>query len=32
MPFLLAEIAILLIFAFWSDAALFLPRLFGFAS
>jgi tripartite ATP-independent transporter DctM subunit len=32
MPFLLAEIAILFIFAFWSDAALFLPRLFGFAS
>ncbi|MBK1696595.1 TRAP transporter large permease [Rhodovibrio salinarum] len=30
-PFLLAEVAVLLLFAFWSDAALFVPRLFGFA-
>ncbi|WP_420413907.1 TRAP transporter large permease [Roseibium sp.] len=32
MPFLLAEVAILFIFAFWEDAALLLPRLLGFAS
>ena len=30
-PFLIAEIAILFLFAFWEDAALFLPRAFGFA-
>ncbi|MES0879954.1 TRAP transporter large permease [Roseibium sp. SCP14] len=32
MPFLLAEIAILFIFAFWEDAALLLPRVLGFAN
>jgi TRAP-type transport system large permease protein len=32
MPFLLAEIGILFIFAFWEDAALLLPRAFGFAN
>ncbi|WP_422021630.1 TRAP transporter large permease [Roseibium sp.] len=32
MPFLIAEVAILFIFAFWEDAALLLPRLLGFAS
>ncbi|MES0809406.1 TRAP transporter large permease [Roseibium sp. SCPC15] len=32
MPFLLAEIAILFIFAFWEDAALLLPRILGFAN
>ncbi|MFS4438161.1 TRAP transporter large permease [Paracoccaceae bacterium GXU_MW_L88] len=30
-PFLIAEIAVLFIFAFWEDAALLLPRLLGFA-
>ncbi|MDA7963630.1 TRAP transporter large permease [Ruegeria sp.] len=30
-PFLIAEIAILFLFAFWEDAALLLPRAFGFA-
>ena len=30
-PFLIAEIAILFIFAFWEDAALLLPRYLGFA-
>lgn len=30
IPFLIAEIVILFIFAFWEDAALFLPRAFGF--
>ena len=30
-PFLIAEITILFLFAFWEDAALFLPRAFGFA-
>lgn len=30
-PFLIAEIAILFAFAFWEDAALLLPRAFGFA-
>ena len=29
-PFLIAEIAILFVFAFWEDAALYLPRTFGF--
>ncbi|MBO6511694.1 MAG: TRAP transporter large permease [Roseibium sp.] len=32
MPFLLAEVTILFIFAFWEDAALLLPRAFGFAN
>ncbi|MBO9425735.1 TRAP transporter large permease [Labrenzia sp. R4_1] len=32
MPFLIAEVAILFIFAFWEDAALLLPRLLGFAN
>ncbi len=32
MPFLIAEVAILFVFAFWEDAALLLPRLLGFAS
>jgi len=31
MPFLIAEITILFLFAFWEDAALLLPRAFGFA-
>ena len=31
MPFLIAEIAILFIFAFWEDAALLIPRALGFA-
>lgn len=31
-PFLLAEIAVLFIFAFWEDAALALPRALGFAN
>ena len=30
-PFLIAEVAVLFIFAFWEDAALWLPRLLGFA-
>ncbi|MEY8120925.1 TRAP transporter large permease subunit, partial [Falsihalocynthiibacter sp. BN13B15] len=30
-PFLIAEIAILFAFAFWEDAALWLPRMLGFA-
>lgn len=30
-PFLIAEITVLFIFAFWSDAAMLMPRLFGFA-
>ncbi len=30
-PFLLAEVAILFAFAFWEDAALWLPRMLGFA-
>lgn len=30
-PFLIAEIAILFAFAFWEDAALWLPRLLGYA-
>ncbi len=30
-PFLIAEIAILFIFALWEDMALFIPRLLGFA-
>ena len=30
-PFLIAEVAILFLFAFWEDAALLLPRAFGFA-
>lgn len=30
-PFLIAELAILFLFAFWEDAALLLPRAFGFA-
>ncbi len=30
-PFLIAEITILFLFDFWEDAALFLPRAFGFA-
>lgn len=30
-PFLIAEVAVLFIFAFWSDAAMLIPRLFGFA-
>lgn len=30
-PFLIAEVCILFIFAFWEDAALLLPRAFGFA-
>ena len=30
-PFLLAQIAVLLGFAFWEDAALLIPRLLGFA-
>lgn len=29
-PFLLAQIGVLLVFAFWEDAALLIPRLFGF--
>ncbi|WP_298813522.1 TRAP transporter large permease [uncultured Roseibium sp.] len=32
MPFLVAEISILFIFAFWEDAALMLPRFLGFAN
>ncbi|MFV0475601.1 MAG: TRAP transporter large permease [Pikeienuella sp.] len=31
MPFLIAEIIVLFIFAYWEDAALMLPRLLGFA-
>ncbi|MEM6712684.1 MAG: TRAP transporter large permease [Pseudomonadota bacterium] len=31
-PFLIAEVGILFIFAFWEDAALWLPRLLGFAT
>ena len=30
-PFLIAEVAILFIFALWEDMALFIPRLLGFA-
>ena len=30
-PFLLAQIAVLVVFALWEDAALFIPRLLGFA-
>jgi TRAP-type C4-dicarboxylate transport system permease large subunit len=30
-PFLIAEIAILFIFALWEDMALLIPRLLGFA-
>ena len=30
-PFLLAQIVVLLVFAFWEDAALLIPRLLGFA-
>ena len=30
-PFLIVEIAILFVFAFWEGAALYLPRAFGFA-
>ena len=30
-PFLIAEVTILFLFAFWEDAALLLPRFFGFA-
>ncbi|TQV83366.1 TRAP transporter large permease [Denitrobaculum tricleocarpae] len=30
-PFLLAEVAILFVFALWEDMALFIPRLLGFA-
>ena len=29
-PFLMAEIAVLFVFAFWEDAALLLPRILGF--
>jgi tripartite ATP-independent transporter DctM subunit len=29
-PFLIAQIAVLLVFAFWEEAALLIPRLFGF--
>jgi len=32
LPFLIAEVAILFIFAFWEDAALLLPRALGFAN
>ncbi|MCB1427660.1 MAG: TRAP transporter large permease [Nitratireductor sp.] len=31
-PFLIAEIAVLFAFAFWSDAAMLMPRLFGFSN
>ncbi|WBU55207.1 TRAP transporter large permease [Paracoccus sp. SCSIO 75233] len=31
MPFLIAEIIVMFIFAYWEDAALLLPRLLGFA-
>lgn len=31
-PFLIAEVAILFIFAFWEDAAMMLPRALGFTS
>lgn len=31
MPFLLAELIVMFIFAYWEDAALLLPRLLGFA-
>ena len=31
MPFLIAEVAILFAFAFWEDAALWLPRMLGYA-
>ncbi len=30
-PFLLAEVAVLFVFAFFEDLALFMPRLLGFA-
>jgi hypothetical protein len=30
-PFLIAEVLVLFAFAFWEDAALWLPRLLGFA-
>lgn len=30
-PFLIAEVVVLFIFAFWENAALFLPRMLGFA-
>ena len=29
IPFLIAEVAILLLIAFWPDLTLFVPRLFG---
>ena len=31
-PFLLAEVAVLFVVAYWSDLTLFIPRLLGFAS
>ncbi len=30
-PFLIAQFAVLLVFAFWEEAALLIPRMFGFA-
>lgn len=30
-PFLIAQLLVLIVFAFWEDAALFIPRLLGFA-
>jgi len=30
-PFLLVEIAVLFLIAYWADLTLFLPRLFGFS-
>ncbi len=30
-PFLIAEVSVLLVIAYWSDLTLFLPRMFGFA-
>ena len=29
-PFLLAEVAVLFVFAFWSDLALLMPKALGF--
>ena len=32
MPFLLAELGVLIVYAYWEDAALLLPRLLGFTN
>ncbi|MEN9059714.1 TRAP transporter large permease subunit [Ponticoccus litoralis] len=32
VPFLLAELGVLIVYAYWEDAALLLPRLLGFTN